>query len=434
MAPEEDRANTPETGVGIVPLKDQQAVRLREAILAGFDRNELDKLLRSRLGARLVEVAPSDTLPKAVVELIKWAEKHEKIEELVRAIAEARSQNREIQSFVEEFVRSATTEPAPRLDTPGTQAMTVGSPTIAIVELLSGLSYLLWAALALACYYVTQYSLDVSEGTAPAWVTGGRSWVTFGYLMNLVGVLVLSNYLEVGNYLRRNRGLDPRPLEVAASVFRSKDFWMALAASSLGLALILRAIGEVNLSGLALIALENGFVWRILIGPLTGAPINKPWRVLGPPAHADAATRSQDRALARLVSELLSLLSRSWAQWRAARLDASRPRAECRIEALAEGVANCVVDLAGTTLPIDLPASILERAGIREGDRFSWRIPPDGRPHLGDIARLSDPPSRLPPSEVRRVDRLYERYRDVTSEELRGLLEDRPADDRDRGV
>src|SRR5262249_33448466 len=157
-------------------------------------------------------------------------------------------------------------------------------------------------------------------------------------------------------------------------VIRSADFWLGLFAAPISLAWILRAAGEINRFGLAILAVDNGFVWAVLIGLALDRTHDESVKTLGPRAALDAATRARDRMRVGSGSGIFGWAGRLWAGWRALRLDRHRPLAQCRVDTLAEDTAACVVDLAGTVLPIGLPASVLRRAGLKEGDRFRWRI------------------------------------------------------------
>jgi hypothetical protein len=255
--------------------------------------------------------------------------------------------------------------------------------------------------------------LPGSQGIGASRLIG--SWLfTYGYVMTVAGVVAGAFFVASASSGR---------FALTTSIFRSPNLWLGLCAAPIGLGLILNGIGDINLFGLTALALENGLFWIISVDRVLGRAAEEMLSTLVAPVNLDPESRTQDQVRATSWSRITGWFRQLWAGWRASLQDLHRPQAECRVETLSEVTAACVVGVSGTALPIDLPGSILRRAGLKEGDRFRWRIPPDGRLGLGDIARLSDQPRILSPAADRRIDHDYERYRDVSSREIRENLE-----------
>jgi Effector-associated domain 1/Carboxypeptidase regulatory-like domain len=95
-----------------MPLTGDQAEALREAILSGFNRRDLEELVRFGLGMSLEHITSDQSLKTAAIELIQWAEGHGRTDDLIRAVRSARPQNDEMQSV------TASVLPAVELHTP----------------------------------------------------------------------------------------------------------------------------------------------------------------------------------------------------------------------------------------------------------------------------------------------------------------------------
>jgi hypothetical protein len=87
-------AQGPET-VGLTGAQEQQ---LHAAILSGFDSSELRELVQFQMNERLERITSNGPLATVVLELIDWAGRQGRTEELVRAVQGARPDNRVIQS------------------------------------------------------------------------------------------------------------------------------------------------------------------------------------------------------------------------------------------------------------------------------------------------------------------------------------------------
>jgi hypothetical protein len=82
----------------------EQRRRLHQALLAAFDQDGLERMVRYRLNERLGGVVPPGPLQAVVFRLIEWAEQHGRVEELVRAARDERPGNREVQAAAEELL------------------------------------------------------------------------------------------------------------------------------------------------------------------------------------------------------------------------------------------------------------------------------------------------------------------------------------------
>ncbi len=84
------------------------------------------------------------------------------------------------------------------------------------------------------------------------------------------------------------------------------------------------------------------------------------------------------------------------------------------VESIAGRKARCVVQVAGSELPIDLPVRLLDARGLKPGDRFLWWMSEDGSVAAEDIDDL--PPNRLTAAEEQEAQRLYQEHcEDVAS-------------------
>lgn len=92
---------------------------------------------------------------------------------------------------------------------------------------------------------------------------------------------------------------------------------------------------------------------------------------------------------------------------------------ECWVGLYKGPVAVCCVAIAGSILPVEFPAEILQSLGLKEGDYFLWRMRPvderlqsqlrgeNGVLREGDIQPTKKLES-LSPEEVAEADRLFE--------------------------
>jgi hypothetical protein len=98
-------------------LSADQTKKLYTAILAGFNGSDLEQLVRFELGERLDNLVPPGALSDVVLKLIDWAEKRDRVEDLIRAVQWARPANKEIQRLAGSLLAPAATAPRPAAGT-----------------------------------------------------------------------------------------------------------------------------------------------------------------------------------------------------------------------------------------------------------------------------------------------------------------------------
>src|SRR5690348_2846033 len=87
-----------------MPLTGDQARQLHDATLSAFSRADLEQLVRFDLDERLENITPNVSLPTAVFDLIQWAERQGRTEDLIRAVKRARPSVRETQSVTQSLL------------------------------------------------------------------------------------------------------------------------------------------------------------------------------------------------------------------------------------------------------------------------------------------------------------------------------------------
>jgi hypothetical protein len=80
------------------------------------------------------------------------------------------------------------------------------------------------------------------------------------------------------------------------------------------------------------------------------------------------------------------------------------------IESITGKKARCLVQVAGSELPVELPVRILDARGLKEGMRFLWWMSEDGSVAVDDIDDL--PPNRLTAAEEAEAQQLYREFCD----------------------
>jgi hypothetical protein len=80
------------------------------------------------------------------------------------------------------------------------------------------------------------------------------------------------------------------------------------------------------------------------------------------------------------------------------------------IESITGKKARCLVQVAGSELPVELPVRILDARGFKKGTRFLWWMSEDGSVAAEDIDDL--PPNRLTTAEEAEAHQLYQEFRD----------------------
>jgi hypothetical protein len=82
-------------------LDGDQAQKLHDAIVSGFDRPNLEQLVRFGLNERLDRISPDSRLDTVVFNLIQWADQEGRTAELIQAVQRARPNVPEIQAIAE---------------------------------------------------------------------------------------------------------------------------------------------------------------------------------------------------------------------------------------------------------------------------------------------------------------------------------------------
>lgn len=80
------------------------------------------------------------------------------------------------------------------------------------------------------------------------------------------------------------------------------------------------------------------------------------------------------------------------------------------IESITGRKARCLVQVAGSELPVELPVRILDARGFKKGMRFLWWMSEDGSVAAEDIDDL--PPNRLTAAEEEEAQQLYQEFCD----------------------
>jgi Effector-associated domain 1 len=78
-----------------------QARSLHDAMLSGLKLSDLQQLTRHELNERPGTFRPDGVLSTAVFNLIQWAERQGRVEEMIRAIRRPRPHHQEIQSVTD---------------------------------------------------------------------------------------------------------------------------------------------------------------------------------------------------------------------------------------------------------------------------------------------------------------------------------------------
>ena len=97
-------------------LTGAQTKQLHDAILSAFSGSDLEQLVKFELNERLDNITPNGALGLVVFNLIQWAEREGRTEELTRTVQRARPNNDEIRSVAKALL-SPVGVPSPR---PGT--------------------------------------------------------------------------------------------------------------------------------------------------------------------------------------------------------------------------------------------------------------------------------------------------------------------------
>lgn len=126
------------------PLSGQQLKQLTEAILAGFDRNDLEELLLLDLDVRLEHITGNDDLRKTVKDILDWAQKDERVGDLIQAMKRARPRSAAIAALAQMAAGQASTPPPAQETGPqlsATLALKMAYVPTAVVNLLKREQY-----------------------------------------------------------------------------------------------------------------------------------------------------------------------------------------------------------------------------------------------------------------------------------------------------
>jgi hypothetical protein len=80
-------------------LTKQQFLQIQRALLDGYDRGGLRRMVRLGLGTALEEITVGATDADAVFDLVAWAERHDRVPALIEAAAEHNPQNGALQQL-----------------------------------------------------------------------------------------------------------------------------------------------------------------------------------------------------------------------------------------------------------------------------------------------------------------------------------------------
>jgi hypothetical protein len=131
-----------------VKLSVQQNQGLYDAIVAAFaNRNELKRTLGLRLGVKLDSISGGTGLEDATYDLLEWAEREERMEELVSALSAAKPRNRYFSDLAAQLASSPTNSPVPIQVTPPPIQDTTPPPVVDLNNLTPQLRRQLYLAL-----------------------------------------------------------------------------------------------------------------------------------------------------------------------------------------------------------------------------------------------------------------------------------------------
>src|SRR5262245_13789164 len=98
-------------------LKGPQAKKLHDAILSGFSGSDLEQLVRLELDEQLDNIVRPGPLSAIVLELIQWADRQGRVNDLILAIQQARPNNTQVQAAAKALLAPAAAEPRPAAGT-----------------------------------------------------------------------------------------------------------------------------------------------------------------------------------------------------------------------------------------------------------------------------------------------------------------------------
>ena len=93
--------------------------------------------------------------------------------------------------------------------------------------------------------------------------------VVYGYIITLIGVALGSGYRELQKLRESGKANIESPGAFFKGIFSSIDLWMGLLGSPIVYALLWKSIDSGNVSGLTIVALQNGFCCTVIISNFT---------------------------------------------------------------------------------------------------------------------------------------------------------------------
>ena len=123
----------------------------------------------------------------------------------------------------------------------------------------------LWLVLAVMAAYVWYWLYSGGATFLGGVASTSLDWTDwlFGYFATLVGVVAGAAYRSLHSTGRTQRITNFKKL--LADIFRSRDLWAGVVASPLVFGMIYRTVDGITLSGLVVVALENGFCCHTVI-------------------------------------------------------------------------------------------------------------------------------------------------------------------------
>jgi hypothetical protein len=104
--------------------------------------------------------------------------------------------------------------------------------------------------------------------------------IAVGYIATVAGAFLGGIYRELRARQRRGETRIESPLSFFGELLRSINVWLAITGSPIVFALLLKTASGMGLSGIVVVALENGFSCLLVLDSLVGeknlAPRSKP--------------------------------------------------------------------------------------------------------------------------------------------------------------
>jgi hypothetical protein len=136
-------------------------------------------------------------------------------------------------------------------------------PKFIILVLLAAVSATVW------WYLVQPRQLQFGAQVVPA---NGNIWVViYGYVLTLIGVCIGTAYRELQKLKQAGQTQIPNARHFINSLLTSIDLWMGLIGSPIVYALLWKSLDQGDISGLSVIALQNGFCCTLILSNLKGA-------------------------------------------------------------------------------------------------------------------------------------------------------------------